>query len=237
MTEHELEREIRAIDHEHRNDGDGGHATVKAIVDFADRRTPDDRTRLGSVLLRLVDSKDPSLWGVSLESLVLGWPSDAATGLAILWDRLSSDDDRRPHAALALVRMKHRPIAASAIDWMEKRLQRGDLSALPVVAAMVHLDADAAMRLATEAFRGMADEKRRQAIQGYVPAFVWNFVEANPALLAELVNSVSRRTPSAGQRLRDQLLDDLSKPWVLDRVNVEQRESLCAQIRAATNFK
>lgn len=225
--------QLRQLDISHRTDGDGGYEFVSSIRDYAKSIDNEDREILWDVLFRFVEKQDSTLWGVALEALVQENPPRIASRLNSLIDSTERVDEWKDQIALAVLRLSYKPAARKCLNYVRFALQKQHRAALPVLAALCHVDAEACIALAADYFgRAGKFNDFTERHQGYIPAFVRNLIEVDDRLLRTLVERTTSINSSAGKKLVEMLKIYLEKPFLVKDVGWKKIAALRDSISA-----
>lgn len=232
MTKDEIVSFIAKIKQEHQTDKDGGYSLIFAILRFNKRIEDRDRASLREYLLECVDKGDPSLWGVALEVLVQAGSLEVAERLEKMIREGSRSQEWIDQVVLTLLRMGYdRPL-----DIYLSNIQFNRSNGRPVCASLAHLHKvapDLSIRLSSQFFAThLSSESGATRIQNCVAVFVYAYSERNENALLELVEETSMINPKAGEKLRRDITDYLTKPWLsrnLGQERVTQLKKLFAQ--------
>lgn len=222
---------LRQLDIDHRDDGDGGYGLVRAIRNFAQSLDMENRESFWDILFTLVEQQDATLWGVALEVLVQeNLPEEGGRLSSLLGDD-NRTDEWKDQIVLAVLRLSHLPSAPMCVSHIRGALQKGRRTALPILAALCHVDAEACITLAAEYFGRVADsDDFFEKHQGYIPAFVRNFLEVDERLFRRLLERINAINPAAGEQLVQMLEKCLARPFFIQEIGrkkiVTLRESI-----------
>lgn len=204
----DIRHHLRQLDIVHREDGDGGYTLVSAIRNWMHTFTLNDREALLDVLVEMVAQKDPTLWGVSLETLVEEGSVQTSNKLASLFERTDQDAEWNDQICLALLRLSYLPLTHDYVRYIKLALDNDRRVVLPLVAALCRVDPDACLTLSANYFsRVLLTEQSTEKHRGYIPAFIRNFFETDKSLLVRLVEMVKLIEPLSAKKL-DIIIDE-----------------------------
>lgn len=213
-THRTIVNKLRKLDELHWNDGDGGYGLVNSIVAYHQTLSEADRIELRDYLLCLVRDEDRTMRGAALESLVQLWGKDVAPSFASLLDNHSMTDDWVAQILLATLRLGYAPLKDKALSFIERNLTVENRTYLPWLAALSQVDAQQCIRLASSYFAISCRSGSLRNIEGYVPAFVINFAEIDPTLLATLIASIAEEDDEAARETAKLFVSYLQQPFV-----------------------
>ncbi len=225
-------QKLRQLDVAHHDDGDGGYALVDAIKDWAKTLDLSSRKGLWDVLLELVSTQEPTLWGVSLEVLVQENPDQITTQLSRLANLDNRSDEWKDYICLALLRLRHKASANSCVNHIKRALEDGRRAALPVLAALCQVDAEACLKFSAAYFgHVLALDQMAEKHRGYIPAFVRNFLEVNDDLLRRFVEQTKAVNFSSGNKLATMIDECLARPAFVREIGQEKVTALRAEVK------
>jgi hypothetical protein len=233
MSVNEISQKLRVLDLSHRDDGDGGYGLLGTVLEYGRSLSGTERLTLRRELIRLVDTEDKTMWGVSLEALVQGWSSEVAANLASLLNNSDHSDEWRAHVYLALLRLQYKPIAKQAATYIAKRISARDRTVLPLVAALSKVDPEACLQMAAPFLVDIVIRGHSDKLIGYMPAIVNHLLDADPNLLVMLVKAISVRDKDVAARIAQLMSEYLDKPYIVKRFSQSARDVLTNQLRAA----
>lgn len=219
--------QILQISHEHELDRDGGYSLVGAIRRTSEGSAGPDRIVMAEVLGELVQRQESRLWGVALEALVqLGEVGQVAM-LAHELDSAARSDEWKDNLVLGLLRLGQEQFRDTILKHISQSLRSGGDLTVPMIAALFRIDREACLSMAVTFFEDSFARGRK--IDGFIPAFVRNFVAVDELAIAELVRRLTVRRAEAGRWLAGEFDAYLAKPWMTrelgsDRVSKLRRE-------------
>lgn len=215
MATHEIiiEQKLRQLDEGHRDDGDGGYTLLNAVLTYESQLSPNESLVLRQKLLELIANCHETMWGVALEAVVQLWGRQVSDDLASLLGEQQVDDEWSAQLLLALLRLQHASIREQAIEFVKRRTSYRDREVLPWLAALSHVDQCECTRLATGFFVAAYQNGELEKTQGYVPAFVRNFVEVDQTMILQLVRQIRETDPLAANETALLFLDYIRKPF------------------------
>jgi hypothetical protein len=233
MEKTEVQELIRRLNGEHQDDHDGGYALVAALKDARDAVEPDEREFFTESLADLVKDKDPELWAVALEALVQLGESQAVASLGDEVTESTQDERWKDYVVLGLLRLGQGRFRDPILEHVGASMANPRPLTLPIIAALCRIDREACLEIASKYF---ADAHRRgnvRELEGFVPAFVRNFVAVDDQLLAEFVRRLVTREPEVGRWLARSLSDYLAKPWIMQELGNERSKRLQGDVAVA----
>ncbi len=235
MSRDDIIRQIRKLDLEHRDDGDGGYLLLKDMRKYRSQLSGEEDEIMQDVLLQLVEDQDKTFFGVALESLVQEWGNKVAEQLARILDRCHLELEWEGDVLLALLRLEHGSIEKRSVAHISQRLSSGDNTALPLVAALSRVSADQCMAIASTTILNELALGHGEDLEGYLPAFVRNFLDVDANLLYRLVRTVNERNEKVGRALASMLIRYLDRTYVQKDLGVENISMLKELIATALN--
>jgi hypothetical protein len=229
MNKTDAREELLRLRDEHERDRDGGYALVEAIRRARDGLEPGDRGFIAEALGDLVRGQDPQLWGVALEALVQLDEAEQVVSLGGEIDSSTRSGEWKDNVVLGLLRLEQRQFREHLLRHVRESLGSPRKLTIPIVAALCRVDREVCLELAVTFF-DEAHAKTRN-VEGFIPAFVRNFVAVDDALLAELVHRLSARRVEAGQWLADGFDAYLSKPWMIKELGSDRVARLRHDVR------
>ena len=227
---------IRQLEREHRYDRDGGYKLVREILNYWKSLCSKDRKKLRKFLLNLVANKDDRLWGVALESLIQEADPETPHELEkiLVFDKNSSEWNDQ--IILGLIRLGYEKAINMYTAYIESELSRNRDAVLPLLAALVKIDPSVTIKLASEHFGVyLQTDNGMSKIAGYIPAFIWNFIEKDKSLLVNLVEQTLLINKQSGEKLIVMITDYLSKPWVVRNFGQKTVSWLMKEIKRVYN--
>jgi hypothetical protein len=235
MGKDEAQGWIRRLNDEHAGDHDGGYALVEALKRASEEVGPESRARFAAALADFVRVQDEQLWAVALEALVQLGESQEVASLGNEITTSTRDDKWKDYIALGLLRLGQRQFREPILEHVRASLGTPRHLTVPIVAALSRIDRDTCLEISGKYFADAHSRGRSDDVEGFVPAFVRNFVSVDEQLLSELVRTVVAREPEAGRWVARALSDYVSKPWMLQELGEERSARIRAEIAAAAN--
>ena len=235
MDRERILQKLRELDIAHRDDGDGGYALVDTIKDWAETLDSGSRKSLWDVLLELISTQDPTLWGVSLEVLLRENPDKAATQLnhLINLNNNNRSTEWKDQVCLALLRLRHKASRGNCVNHIHRALEDKRRNALPLLAALCQVDAEACLNLSATYFGNvLISDESVQKHRGYIPAFIRNFLEVDAHLLRRLVERTKAGNVSSGNKLAALIDEYLARPAFAHEIGQEKVTALRAEVRS-----
>ncbi len=226
MTKNEIASLVTQLREDHKHDKDGGYGLVFVILRLNDEMGASDRATLHEYLLERIDEETPDLWGVALEVLVQAGSLETAANL----ERILKAGDRNrewiDQVILYLLRMGYdRPL-----NLYLSNIQSNLDSNRPVCASLAHLykvAPELSIQLSAQFFaRHFSGESVPVMVQNCIAVFVYAYPEKNENALLELVEETSAINLKAGRKLKSEITDYLSKPWVSRDLGQERTNRL-----------
>lgn len=213
MNKEEMVRQLRKLDLEHAEDGDGGYALVRALLAFSVSLDDENRQCLWDVLMDLVVQRDRTLWGVALEVLIQKNQGGERLFIVLSSDAEDEDVEWKDQIVLGLLRLAWQPAVADCAKYIGRALSSGRRTALPLLAALSRVNADICVGMASSYFASaLMRESGSEVYRGYIPAFVRNFLEVDKEIFRNLIEKTSKQNAVAGERLRRLFDSCLSLP-------------------------
>jgi hypothetical protein len=225
-----MTEKVRQLDIAHRDDGDGGYALLRHVLEFAKQLQGNERETLRNELLRLVALRDRTLWGVALEALVPQWKEAISPSLNGLLNEGSQDEEWESHVLLALLRLRYVPVADRAVMHISSRIARGDRTVLPMLAALSGIDAERCLNTAVPFVLDIVRAGQFDKLVGYVPAFVNHFLDNDPQLIMSLIQRLSVRDCGVGRKVGEAFCNYLNRAYVREQIGDARVASLVNDI-------
>lgn len=234
MDREEAQARIREINNEHESDHDGGYALVDALKQAREDIDFESRGVFAEALGDLVRSKDQQLWAVALEALVQLGEGQEVVSLGEELALSPRDEKWKDNVVLALLRLGKGQFLDTILEHVRASLENPRTLTVPIVAALCRIDRDACLEISSTYFGNAYTSGRSRHVEGFISAFVRNFVAVDEQLLSQLVQRVAIQRPEAGQWLSRLFSDYLSKPWMLQEIGSTRSASTCAGIAMAS---
>lgn len=237
MSERSIARELEALLREHRRDGDGGDALVRAVVEHARSLPPAERDELMAHLLGLVAAETPELWPMALEALVRGGSPATVGQLGELFATEPHSPEWADALMVAILRLGNAQAVTQARDWVREELARYHTGALPILAWLYREDRDAALELGARFFAGAlgsrptAGERLRGEIERHIPGQLAGLLSSSTGTVIDLVDRVASIDVEAGRALAAMVAAELRAPAARDRFGVRAVSALGEAIR------
>ena len=237
MSEESIARELEALLREHRRDGDGGDALVRAVVDHARSLSPADRDRLTGHLLGLVAAETPALWPIALEALVRAGSAQTAGRLGELFASEPHSPEWSDALMVAILRLGNADAVAQSREWVREELSRLHAGALPLLAWLYREDREAALEMGARFFAGVLGarspqgERLRGEIARHVPGQLEGLLASSTGAVLDLVDRVAMIDAGAGRALAAIIAAELRAPGARDRFGVRAVGALGEAIR------
>jgi len=214
MTKNEIKLLIKQLDREHSYDRDGGYGLVAEILKLRNHLDGTDQKKLRELLLELVAKQDRTLWGVALEVLLQEGSPETLIELESLIRSGKRIWEWKNQIILGLLRVGY----DKALDIYLAHIQSGIYHNRPVGMLLAHLyniDPDLSIKMSSQFFgKHLSSEDGASIVKGYIPAFVQNLTRKDEEPLLRLTAQTALISQQSGEKLRNLLLDYLSKPWV-----------------------
>jgi hypothetical protein len=214
MNKDQIAALIAQTRQEHQHDKDGGYNLVFAILRLSKKMEDSGRKALQEHLLERIDEEDPKFWGIALEVLVQAGSFEAATSLEKMLRDGNRSQEWVDQVVLDLLRMGYdRPL-----DLYLSNIQFNLSANRPVCAALAHLykvAPDISIRMSAQFFAKSLFSGGNVFFSSHcVAAFVYTYPKESENALLELVKETSGINPKAGKKLRSDIADYLTKPWL-----------------------
>lgn len=229
MNKEKARESILRLNDAHESDHDGGYALVDALKHAHNAIEPEGRGAFTEALADFVRGEDPGLWAVALETLVQLEANAEVESLGKEIALRTRDEKWKDNVVLGLLRLGHSQFRDAIIKHVGASLGAPRNLTVPIVAALCRIDRCACLETSSAYFESAHVDGREGDVEGFIPAFVRNFIAVDDALLSELVRKVAGKNPEAGRWLGQSLNQYLSKPWMLEELGDER----CGRIRAA----
>jgi hypothetical protein len=235
MTRTEAQERLLRINQEHEADRDGGYALVGAIRRAQGELASEDRLALAEALGDLVRGEHPQLWGVALEVLVQSGDHEEVVALGREIASSSRDPEWKDNVVLGLLRLGEGQFLEPILAHVRASLQNERKLTVPTLAALCRIDRETCLDLAVGFFADAHATGRN--VDGFVPAFVRNFIAVDDAMLGELVRRLRTRLIDAAESLAGQFDAYISKPWMVKELGSSRVENLRASLRERTDMR
>ena len=166
----------------------------------------------------------PQLWGVAIEALVQSGNGNQIAALGKDIGSPTRSGDWKDNIVLGLLRSGQQQFREPILAHIRQSIDTPRKLTIPIVAALCRIDRETCLELAA-AFLDDANRMGR-SVDGYIPAFVRNFVAVDDALLGELVARLFARRVEAGEWTATSFDTYLTKPWMLEELGSERIEQL-----------
>lgn len=230
MDNDDARTRIRRLNDEHAGDHDGGYALVEALRRAREEVAPEGRAAFAAALADLVRAPDEQLWAVALEALIQSGETEEVASFGDQIADSSRDDGWKDHIALGLLRLGQRQFRDRIVEHVRVSLEEPRHLTVPIVAALSRIDRDTCLEMSGTYFANAHASGRSQDVEGFVPAFVRNFLAVDDHLLSELARRVVAREPAAGRWLVRSFSEYLSKPWMLKDLGDERSARIRAEL-------
>lgn len=235
MDKTDAQKRIRQLNDAHESDHDGGYALVEALKQAHGELEPEGRGLFARALSDFVRNQDPQLWAVALEALVqLGARGEVAY-LAEEVGFSSRDQKWKDNVVLGLLRLGQDQFRDTIVEHVLASLESPRHLTIPILAALCRIDRSACLEISSAYFASAKVEEREITVQGFIPAFVRNFVAVDDELLSDLVRMVAAENPESARWLGRCLTEYLSKPWMLEELGDDRSARVRASIYGAAH--
>lgn len=235
MDKGEAQARIRRLNEAHERDHDGGYALVAAIKRSYEEIKPSGRAQFAEALADLVRAQDPQLWAVALEALVQLGASREVASLGEDVARSSRDEKWKDNVVLGLLRLDQDQFRDAIVGHVRSSLENPRTLTVPIIAALCRIDRGTCLEVSSAYFAKAHEGGREREVEGFVPAFVRNFMDIDDHMLAELAQRVAARDPEAGRWFAHSLNEYLSKPWILEEFGAARSTRVRAEISEAAH--
>lgn len=229
MTKSEAKQRLLRLQQEHEADRDGGYDLVTAVRRVQDELSPEDRAVLTEILGDLARAEQ-RLWGIALEALVQSGDREQVFALGGEIASTTHSDEWKDRVVLGLLRVGEQRLREPIVAYLRASLNNRRSLTVPTLAALSRIDRETCLELAVGFFEDAHVKKLN--VDGYIPAFVSNFVEVDDAMIGELIGRLRARRMDAGQSLAASFDEWLSKPWTLKELGAERVGRLRGDLRA-----
>ena len=174
------------------------------------------------------------MWGVALEALVEIGDREQVAALAKDIRSGAFGVEWKDNVVLALLRLGQTQFRNVILEYVQNSMASPGPLTIPLVAAVCRVDRKACLESAAQLFADAHATNRN--VDGFIPAFVRNFLAVDEQLLAELVAKLPARQPGAGRWLAERFETHLSKPWMVRELGSTRVSNLCRELgRVVTN--
>lgn len=224
-----IHQKIKRLQRLHRNDNDGGYAFVRDIEKLFKSLSDEERQLLIDELIDVVNKRDPTLWGVAIESLVRCQCSDAVEHLFKLSQNGERDYEWLDQVFLALARLGHKERAKEIGEYIQDGLKRGRNAVIPILAALCRIDLSHYTQLTSD-FLIKSVNKNRELVESYASAFLRNIIEEDENILCDLLDYISSKDKFSAEKIANVFKDYLDRPWIRKEYGVDRVNLLKGQI-------
>lgn len=235
MTEVELAEQVRRIERNHHQDGDGGYAAVDELRALLHSLEPEDQRLLKAVLLDLISRREPGTWSLAWEALVQERATDVAPEVLMLLQSRHLDVEWSDDLVMGLLRIGYQDGADYYVRYIRERWSQAKTIVMPMVAALARVSPDQSLRMGAEYIEEAKDSNLAERVERCAASFVRHYLAVDEHLLARLVTVLKSGEPATASWLASVLNAYLSKPWMLKELGNERSARIRREIVAAGN--
>lgn len=227
QIENQIFERIKELEREHDSDKDGGYSLVDEICQEYRSSPVENQQVFLEILLSLVESRHPTLWGVALEAIVRCRMSAAGAKLFEFIRTYRLPDDRFDAVIMALINLHYVGGRRTIFQYVERGVREGRPEVIPMVASMCKVDRYEYLRLASKYLRTAVEGPGIEKVAG---AFVRNIADVDLRLMKELLFEIRRVNPKAAKTVAAEFTEYLNRPYVrdaIDPVMAAELESYC----------
>jgi len=221
---HIISEQLRELDERHYDDGDGGYVLLGEVIQYAKKLCLDDKDFLRQELLRLVDVRDRTMWGIALECLVQEWSSRIAADLNCLLSHENRTEEWEDQVLMALLRLRYKPVTTRAIAHISKRIAAHDRTVLPLLAALCKVESEDCLKLMAPFFIRIVNDGQKDKLPGYIPSVVSHLLDADPNLLALLLRRIAAENGPTAVCISQLFCEYLARPYVVEKLGKEKAD-------------
>jgi len=235
MNKTEARERIRQLNDAHESDHDGGYALVEELKQAHGEVEPEGRVLFAEALSDFVRNQDPQLWAVALEALVQLGANREVASLGEEVGQSSRNEKWKDNVVLGLLRLGQGQFHDAIVEHVLSSLESPRHLTVPILAALCRIDRSACLEISSAYFESAHVDERESDVEGFIPAFVRNFIAVDDELLSELVRMVARKNPESARWLGRCLNEYLSKPWMLEELGDGRSTRVRTNIHRAAN--
>lgn len=233
MVREEIRALVRQLSQEHKNDSDGGYALVAELKQARSQLDTEGQSEFVQLLAEFVQSQDPELWAVALETLVQLGQSEHVAKLAAELLESVPDEGRKDYVVLGLLRLSLGKVVEPVVQHIRDSLSKPRPLTMSMTAALCKVEPEVGIDLAVSYFLTNHGGSAGPDVPGQIAALVRNLVEIQEQLLPELVRRVIVRKPDAGRWLATSIREYLAQPWMVEDLGGARCRRLSDKIGAS----